>query len=76
MIPLLLLGAFVLGGCMVFGYSSFMVGFLLVVGGLLGLLVFMATPGAIRRPGETRTVLEERHYIGGRDDEHEYHHRR
>ncbi|MCD7442306.1 hypothetical protein K4B79_29305 [Streptomyces lincolnensis] len=71
MIPLLLLGAAVLGACMVFGYSSFIVGFLLMAAGVLGLIVFMATPGMVRRPGENEVVIEK-HYIGEGDDHRRY----
>ncbi|MFJ4422510.1 hypothetical protein [Streptomyces bobili] len=68
MVPLLLIGALVLGACMVFGYSSFVVGFVLMAAGLLGLLAFMSTRGAVLRPGEREAVIEERHYIGHHDD--------
>ncbi|MEU3795240.1 hypothetical protein [Streptomyces fructofermentans] len=72
MIPLLLIGAAVLGACLVFGYSSFVVGFVLMVAGVVGLIAFMATPGAVLRPGEREAVIEERHYIGKHDDHREY----
>jgi hypothetical protein len=70
MVPLLLIGALVLGACMVFGYSSFVVGFVLMAAGLLGLLAFMSTRGTVLRPGEREAVIEERHYIGHHDDHH------
>ncbi|MFH9861162.1 hypothetical protein [Streptomyces sp. NPDC017202] len=72
MVPLLLIGALVLGACMVFGYSSFVVGFVLMAAGLLGLIAFMSTRGTVLRPGEREAVIEERHYIGGPDDHHRY----
>lgn len=53
---------------MIFGYSSFVVGFVLLAGGVLGLITFLAGTTAHRRPGERETVIEERHYIGGHDD--------
>ncbi|MEU4654612.1 hypothetical protein AB0G32_11785 [Streptomyces sp. NPDC023723] len=71
MIPLLLIGATVVGACLVFGYSSFMVGFILMAAGILGLIAFMSTPGAILRPGENE-VVERRHYIGKHDDHRSY----
>ncbi|MFI1164331.1 hypothetical protein ACH4UM_12050 [Streptomyces sp. NPDC020801] len=71
MIPLMLIGATVLGACLVFGYSSFVVGFFLMAAGVLGLIAFMATPGAVLRPNE-REVVEERHYMGRHDDHREY----
>ncbi|MCX5554690.1 hypothetical protein [Streptomyces sp. NBC_00038] len=71
MVPLVLLGAMVLGACLVFGYSSFMVGFILMAGGVLGLITFLATIG-VKRPGERETVIDERHYIGGHDDHRNY----
>ena len=74
MIPLLLIGAFVLGACMVFGYSSFVVGFVLMAAGLLGLIAFMNTRGTVQRPGEHGTVIEERHYIGDADAHDHRHH--
>ncbi|MFI6463053.1 hypothetical protein [Streptomyces sp. STR69] len=72
MIPLILIGATVLGGCMIFGYSSFIVGFLLMTAGALGLITFMSTRGAVPRPGERESVIEERHYIGKHDDHRNY----
>ncbi|MFD5256369.1 hypothetical protein ACFWM5_26495 [Streptomyces bobili] len=72
MIPLILIGAAVLGAAMVFGYSSFVVGFVLMAAGILGLIVFMATPGMVRRPGEREVVIDERHYIGDHDDHRYY----
>ena len=72
MIPLLLIGAAVLGACLVFGYSSFVVGFVLMAAGILGLIAFMATPGAVRRPGEREVVIEEKHFIGECDDHSHY----
>lgn len=70
MIPLILIGAAVVGASLVFGYSSFVVGFVLMAVGVLGLIVFMSTTGMVQRPGERGTVIEERHYIGdtSRDD--------
>jgi hypothetical protein len=73
MVPLILIGAAVLGACLVFGYSSFVVGFILMVAGLLGLVAFMTTSGTVRRPGEHGTVIEERHYIGDAEDRRHYH---
>jgi len=72
MVPLVLIGAAVLGACLVFGYSSFIVGFILMAAGVLGLITFLATPGTIRRPGENETVIEERHYIGRGEDHRRY----
>ncbi|MCF2536009.1 MULTISPECIES: hypothetical protein [Streptomyces] len=72
MIPLILIGAVVLGAAMVFGYSSFVVGFVLMAAGVLGLITFMATPGMVRRPGEREVVIDERHYIGDHDDHRHY----
>lgn len=49
MVPLILIGiligATVLGACMVFGYSSFVVGFVLMTAGILGFILFMGTRG-------------------------------
>ncbi|MEU5893688.1 MULTISPECIES: hypothetical protein [unclassified Streptomyces] len=64
MVPLILIGAAVVGACLVFGYSSFVVGFVLMLVGVLGLITFMSTVGMVRRPGERGTVIEERHYMG------------
>ncbi|MFE3169795.1 hypothetical protein [Streptomyces sp. NPDC059224] len=76
MFPLILVGATVVGACMVFGYSSFVVGFALMTVGILGLIVFMVTPGMVRRPGERGTVIEERHYMGtGEHDDYRHHSR-
>lgn len=72
MIPLILIGAAVLGACLVFGYSSFVVGFALMSAGILGLVMFMATPGTVRRPGERETIIEEKHFIGDHDDHRHY----
>lgn len=72
MVPLILIGAAVLGACLVFGYSSFIVGFFLMAAGLLGLITFLATVGTVRRPGERETVIEERHYMGNHDDHRNY----
>ncbi|WP_329272200.1 hypothetical protein [Streptomyces pseudovenezuelae] len=72
MVPLILIGAVVLGACLVFGYSSFIVGFALMCAGVIGLIMFLATPGMVRRPGERETVVEERHYIGDHDDHRHY----
>jgi len=44
MVPLILIGAAVLGACLIFGYSSFVVGFVLLAVGILGLIAFMNTP--------------------------------
>ncbi|MFE9650328.1 hypothetical protein ACFYO0_40760 [Streptomyces sp. NPDC006365] len=71
MVPLILIGALVLGACMVFGFSSTAVGLLLMAVGLLGLITFLGTVG-VKRPGERETVIEERHYIGGSDDHSRY----
>ncbi|MFF1442776.1 MULTISPECIES: hypothetical protein [Streptomyces] len=71
MIPIVLIVAAVLGACLVFGYSSFVVGFSLMVVGVLGLIAFLATPGAVLRPGE-REFVEERHYFGEHDDHREF----
>lgn len=72
MIPILLVAAAVLGACLVFGYSSFVVGFALMAVGVLGLVAFLSTPGTVLRPGE-RQYVEERHYFGGKDDDrHEF----
>ncbi|WP_202918364.1 hypothetical protein [Streptomyces cavernae] len=45
MVPLVLIGATVVGACMVFGYSSIVVGFALMVTGIVGLIMFMGTSG-------------------------------
>ncbi|MFS8204750.1 hypothetical protein ACLVWQ_39525 [Streptomyces sp. CWNU-52B] len=71
MVPIVLLGALVLGACLVFGYSSFVVGFVLMAGGLLGLFTFLATVGA-KLPGERETVIDERHYIGRHHDHRDF----
>lgn len=72
MIPLLLVGAAVLGACLVFGYSSFVVGFVLMAVGVLGLIAFMSTPGMVRRPGEREVIIEEKHFIGEGDGHRHY----
>ena len=72
MVPLILIGAAVLGACLVFGYSSFVVGFALMCAGVIGLIMFVATPGMVRRPGERETVIDERHFIGDHDDHRRY----
>ena len=72
MVPLILIGAAVLGACLIFGYSSFVVGFVLLAAGILGLIVFMNTPGAVSRPGEGETIIEK-HFMG--DADHHRHHR-
>ncbi|MFD7475257.1 hypothetical protein ACFV8Z_24630 [Streptomyces sp. NPDC059837] len=71
MVPLLLIGAAVLGACMVFGYSSFIICFALMAAGVLGLIAFLSTPGTVLRPGE-REFVEERHYFGKGDDHREF----
>ncbi|MER6628960.1 hypothetical protein ABT301_12045 [Streptomyces sp. NPDC000987] len=76
MLPLVLVGVAVFGACLVFGYSSFVVGFVLMVVGVLGLLMFLATPGMVRRPGEHGTVIEERHYLGDYDEHRDHRHHR
>ncbi|MFI0508970.1 hypothetical protein RKD19_001056 [Streptomyces canus] len=72
MVPLVLVGAAVLGACLVFGYSSFVVGFALMCVGVIGLIMFLSTPGMVRRPGERETVIEERHYIGDQEEHRRY----
>ncbi|MGW7412376.1 hypothetical protein [Streptomyces sp. NPDC054863] len=52
---------------MIFGYSSFVVGFALLAGGVLGLISFLAAQGR-QMPGEREKIVDERHCIGGRDD--------
>ncbi|GGZ19767.1 hypothetical protein [Streptomyces poonensis] len=74
MIPMMLIGAIVLGASLIFGFTSFIVGFILMLAGVLGLFAFMATPGAVLRPGE-REFVEERHYMGKHDDEDYRYHR-
>ncbi|MGQ4360363.1 hypothetical protein [Streptomyces sp. SAS_272] len=71
MIPILLIAAAVLGACLVFGYSSSVVGFALMAVGVLGLIAFLSTPGTVLRPGE-REFIEERHYFGKNDDHREF----
>ncbi|GAQ50255.1 hypothetical protein [Streptomyces acidiscabies] len=71
MIPLALIGATIVGACMVFGYSSFVVGFSLMAAGIVGLVAFIGTPGSVLRPGE-REYVEERHYFGDHDDHREF----
>jgi hypothetical protein len=71
MIPIILIGAAVLGAGMVFGYSSVIVGLVLMIAGILGLAVFMGTPGTVRRPGEREVVIERR-YMGEHDDHRNY----
>ncbi|MFI0980856.1 hypothetical protein ACH4SP_28080 [Streptomyces sp. NPDC021093] len=79
MIPLILLAATVLGAVVIFGHSSFVVGFALLAGGVLGLISFLAAQGR-QMPGEREKIVDERHYIGGhdhhRDHYDEYDHRR
>ncbi|MES5819817.1 hypothetical protein [Streptomyces sp. RG80] len=70
MVPLILIGAAVVGACLVFGYSSFVVGFVLMIVGIIGLITFMSTVGMVQRPGEKGTVIEERHYIGDYPRDH------
>lgn len=72
MVPLILIGAAVLGAGMVFGYTSFVVGFALMAAGVLGLISFLSTQGTVRRPGEREVVIEEKHYIGDHDDHRHY----
>ncbi|WP_409054937.1 hypothetical protein [Streptomyces sp. SYP-A7185] len=72
MVPLLLIGATVAGACILFGPSSFVVGFTLLAAGILGLMAFMGTPGMVKRPGERETVIQERHYMGKGDDHRRY----
>ncbi|MCX5205791.1 hypothetical protein OG897_30625 [Streptomyces sp. NBC_00237] len=67
MIPLILLGATVLGAGVIFGFSSFVVGIALLAGGVLGLLAFIGAQGR-QMPGEREKIVDERHYIGGNDD--------
>ncbi|MEU9390312.1 hypothetical protein AB0D86_09945 [Streptomyces sp. NPDC048324] len=69
-LPLFLVAAAVVGACMVFGYSQALVGLTLMAVGVLGLIMFLSTRGMVKRPGESGTVIEERHYmgIGERDD--------
>lgn len=74
MVPLILIGATVLGACLVFGYSSFVVGFVLMTAGVIGLIAFMGTRGTVLRPGEREAVIEERHYIGKNTDHEHYRH--
>ncbi|MGW2515514.1 hypothetical protein ACWC09_00485 [Streptomyces sp. NPDC001617] len=74
-LPLFLVGAAIVGACMVFGYSQFIVGFALMTVGVLGLLMFLSTAGMVKRPGEKGTVIEERHYMGtGEHDDRRHHH--
>ncbi|NBM20279.1 hypothetical protein [Streptomyces sp. GC420] len=73
-IPLLLLGAVVLGARLVFGDNDTVTGLALMAAGVFGLMSFMATPFVHQRPGERETVIEERHYIGPEDDHRRYHH--
>ena len=74
-LPLFLVGAAVVGTCMVFGYSQFIVGLTLMVVGVLGLIMFLSTRGVVKRPGESGTVIEERHYMGtGEHDDRRHHH--
>ncbi|MFJ9898284.1 hypothetical protein ACIQPR_33595 [Streptomyces sp. NPDC091280] len=75
MFPFFLVGAAVVGACMVFGYSQFVVGFALMAVGILGLIMFLSTAGAVRRPGERGTVIEERHYMGTGAQDDSRHHR-
>ncbi|MDH6546994.1 hypothetical protein [Streptomyces sp. SAI-041] len=71
MVPLLLMGAAVVGAGLVFGYNSFIVGFVLMAVGVLGLIAFMSTPGVVRRPGEHEVVIEK-HFIGDGEDHRHY----
>ncbi|MFD8006913.1 hypothetical protein [Streptomyces mirabilis] len=59
MVPLILIGATVLDGCLVFGYGSFVVGFFLMAVRALGLIAFMSTRGTVLRPGEREAVVED-----------------
>lgn len=68
-----LIGAAALGTYLAFGANSVMVGIVLMVCGVLGLIVFVGTATSHRRPGETGSVMEERHYFGDQEDErHRY----
>ncbi|MHC5909316.1 hypothetical protein ACVNF4_36475 [Streptomyces sp. S6] len=71
MVPLILIGATIVGTCMVFGYSSVIVGVALMAAGIFGLIAFLSTPGSVLRPGENEYV-EERHYFGDHDDHRGY----
>ncbi|WP_306322082.1 MULTISPECIES: hypothetical protein [unclassified Streptomyces] len=62
---LLLLGAVILGAGLVFGFHAAIIGLMLMVGGVIGLTTLT---GVRRLPGERAKVVEERHYIGGRED--------
>ncbi|MGY6022627.1 hypothetical protein [Streptomyces spinosirectus] len=70
MVPLILIGAAVWGACLIFGSSSFVVGFMLLSAGILGLIVFLGTAVAVRRPGEGETVVEK--HFNGDPDHHRY----
>ncbi|MFR9799101.1 hypothetical protein ACL02U_24890 [Streptomyces sp. MS06] len=69
--PFLLLVALGVGTWLVF-HSGLVLGLVLMGAGLLGLMLFMATVGGRQRPGENETVIEERHYIGRHDDDHQH----
>ncbi|MBE8471967.1 hypothetical protein [Streptomyces justiciae] len=71
MIPVILIGGVVLGAGMVFGYSSVVVGLVLMLACLIGLTVFMSTPGTVRRPGDRETVVERR-FMGNHDDHRDF----
>ncbi|MCX4853342.1 hypothetical protein OG426_02510 [Streptomyces canus] len=71
LIPLILIGAAVLGASLVFGYSSFVVGFALMAVGIIGIIAFLGTQGAVRHPGENEVVIERR-YTGDHDDHQHY----
>ncbi|MFI8191910.1 hypothetical protein ACIF8T_24410 [Streptomyces sp. NPDC085946] len=45
-------------------------GFALMAAGVLGLVAFLPTRGAVLRPGEREAVIEERHHIGHHADHH------
>ncbi|HET6858790.1 MAG TPA: hypothetical protein VFH94_17080 [Streptomyces sp.] len=70
MITLILIGVTAVGAVLVFGSSPAVVGITLMAAGALGLFAVIVSGPGHRRPGEKETVVEERHYFGGRDDHH------
>ncbi|MBO1334406.1 hypothetical protein [Streptomyces sp. VRA16 Mangrove soil] len=73
-VTILSLGALVLGAGLLFGFHVEVVGLVLLIGGIVGLsTISRRTPR--RLPGEQETVVEERHYIGGRERRDDPHYR-
>lgn len=69
-----IVGAIAFGAVLVFGHSGVTVGLILMACGVLALTSYLGSMASRRRPGESETVIEERHYIGNHDDHERYHH--